>query len=319
MGVLRRRVLKFGGTSVGQAAPLRSALAIVAAAAAERPVVVVVSALSGVTDALEAAVAGAAARRLDANGFVAAVGARHATLLESVASGRPAARARDRRALAARRGFGAARVRRRCGGRDTRRPRQGSGRRRAALGARSSRRASRRSASRRTRWTRRSIVRTDASFAEAHVDLASTRGLARDVLAGFGLAAVPVVTGFIGATEDGRDDAPRPRRVRPHSRDPRLGGGRGARRDLVRRPRRPRAPTRALVPTAATIPWLSYADATALARRGAKVLHPRTLEPLEEAGIPVFVGHTLRPDGPGTWIAAEPVRPLRGGGGRTAA
>ncbi len=63
-----------------------------------------------------------------------------------------------------------------------------------------------------------------------------------------------------------------------------------------------------LVPTAATIPWLSYADATALARRGAKVLHPRTLEPLEDAGIPVFVGHTLRPDGPGTWIAAEPGR-----------
>jgi aspartokinase len=62
-----------------------------------------------------------------------------------------------------------------------------------------------------------------------------------------------------------------------------------------------------VVPTAATIPWLSYADATALARRGVKVLHPRTLEPLADAGIPVFVGHTLRPDGPGTWIAAEPV------------
>jgi aspartokinase len=32
------------------------------------------------------------------------------------------------------------------------------------------------------------------------------------------------------------------------------------------------------------------------------VLHPRTLEPLEGAGIPVFVGNTLRPDRPGTWI-----------------
>ncbi len=32
------------------------------------------------------------------------------------------------------------------------------------------------------------------------------------------------------------------------------------------------------------------------------MLHPRTLEPLEGAGIPVFVGNTLRPGGPGTWI-----------------
>ena len=57
-----------------------------------------------------------------------------------------------------------------------------------------------------------------------------------------------------------------------------------------------------LVPAAGPSPRLSYAEATALARAGAKVLHPRTLEPLEDAGIPVFVGNTLRPDRPGTWI-----------------
>jgi aspartate kinase len=53
---------------------------------------------------------------------------------------------------------------------------------------------------------------------------------------------------------------------------------------------------------ARTIDRLSYAEAAALARAGAKVLHPRTLEPLEDSGIPVFVGNTLRPGGPGTWI-----------------
>jgi aspartokinase/homoserine dehydrogenase 1 len=53
---------------------------------------------------------------------------------------------------------------------------------------------------------------------------------------------------------------------------------------------------------ARTIARLSYAEATSLARAGAKVLHPRTLEPLEGAGIPVFVGNTLRPAAPGTWI-----------------
>ena len=43
--------LKFGGTSLGTAAALRKALDIAEAAARERPVVVVVSALSGVTTA----------------------------------------------------------------------------------------------------------------------------------------------------------------------------------------------------------------------------------------------------------------------------
>ena len=35
-----------------------------------------------------------------------------------------------------------------------------------------------------------------------------------------------------------------------------------------------------LVPTAQTLPRLSYAQASELASGGAKVLHPRTLEPL---------------------------------------
>ena len=52
---------------------------------------------------------------------------------------------------------------------------------------------------------------------------------------------------------------------------------------------------------------LFQGQATALARAGAKVLHPRTLEPLEGAGIPVFVGNTLRPGGPGTWIGPSEV------------
>ena len=57
-----------------------------------------------------------------------------------------------------------------------------------------------------------------------------------------------------------------------------------------------------IVSTARTLPRLSYTEAAELARGGAKVLHPRTLEPLEGAGIPVYVGNTLRPDAPGTWI-----------------
>lgn len=55
-------------------------------------------------------------------------------------------------------------------------------------------------------------------------------------------------------------------------------------------------------PGAPTIDRLSYAEAAALARAGAKMLHPRTLDVLVGTGIPVYVGCTLRPDGPGTWI-----------------
>ena len=84
MGGLKRRVLKFGGTSVGTAAALRSALEIAETAARERPVVIVVSALAGVTNALEAALAGAAASRLDIAGFASAIRDRHLALLAAV-------------------------------------------------------------------------------------------------------------------------------------------------------------------------------------------------------------------------------------------
>ena len=54
------QVMKFGGTSVGDAARIRSAAAIAAEASKERAVVVVVSAMSGVTNTLIAAAGKAA-------------------------------------------------------------------------------------------------------------------------------------------------------------------------------------------------------------------------------------------------------------------
>lgn len=93
VGGRKRRVLKFGGTSVGTAGALRCALGIAETASRERPVVIVVSALAGVTNALEAALSGAAASRLDIAGFAAAIRGRHLALLAAVAQGRPALRA----------------------------------------------------------------------------------------------------------------------------------------------------------------------------------------------------------------------------------
>jgi aspartate kinase/aspartokinase/homoserine dehydrogenase 1 len=44
-----------------------------------------------------------------------------------------------------------------------------------------------------------------------------------------------------------------------------------------------------IVPESKTIPFLTYAEAAELAYFGAKILHPRTVEPLEDVGIPIRV------------------------------
>ena len=57
-----------------------------------------------------------------------------------------------------------------------------------------------------------------------------------------------------------------------------------------------------IVPEARGIDRLSYGEAAEYAFRGANVLHPLALEPLERAGIPARVLCLSEPDAPGTWI-----------------
>jgi aspartate kinase len=57
-----------------------------------------------------------------------------------------------------------------------------------------------------------------------------------------------------------------------------------------------------LVPAARVIPEVSFAEAAELAYFGAKVLHPATIRPAVERGIPVVVLNTLNPAAPGTRI-----------------
>jgi aspartate kinase len=47
---------------------------------------------------------------------------------------------------------------------------------------------------------------------------------------------------------------------------------------------------------------LSYDDALQMAERGAKVVHPRTIQPLQEKNIILRVRNTFRPENPGTRI-----------------
>jgi aspartate kinase len=115
---------------------------------------------------------------------------------------------------------------------------------------------------------------------------------------------VPVVTGFIGATEDGVTTT--------------LGRGGsdysgalvGACLDsdevwiwtdvdgvMSTDPK--------IVPDARTIPTLTTAEVAELAYFGAKVLHPKTIQPLIEAGIPLRTKNTFNPDHPGTLVVKE--------------
>jgi aspartate kinase len=61
-----------------------------------------------------------------------------------------------------------------------------------------------------------------------------------------------------------------------------------------------------IVPEARTLSELSYADAASLAAFGAEVLHPKAISPLVERGIPLRLLNTFRPAHSGTLIVRQP-------------
>jgi len=61
-----------------------------------------------------------------------------------------------------------------------------------------------------------------------------------------------------------------------------------------------------LVPEAQVIPVLSYSEVSELAYFGAKVLHPRTIRPVINRGIPLWVKNTFNPGISGTLIERQP-------------
>ena len=149
------------------------------------------------------------------------------------------------------------------------------------------------------------LIVTDDTFQNAAPILDETRVQAGSRLAPL-LAdgVVPVITGFIGATREGKITT--------------LGRGGsdfsaavlGAALDadevwiwtdvdgvMTANPR--------IVPEAQVIPLLSYGEVGELAYFGAKVLHPRTIRPVVERGIPLWVKNTFNPACPGTRITRE--------------
>ncbi len=64
-----------------------------------------------------------------------------------------------------------------------------------------------------------------------------------------------------------------------------------------------------VVPTARVIPELSYSEVGELAYFGAKILHPKTIRPIIEHGIPLWVKNTFNPAFAGTRVSSEFKRP----------
>jgi len=62
-----------------------------------------------------------------------------------------------------------------------------------------------------------------------------------------------------------------------------------------------------IIPQPRLVPRLSFAEAAELAYFGAKVLHPSTIHPAVERNIPVRILNARKPDGTGTLITADAV------------
>jgi bifunctional aspartokinase / homoserine dehydrogenase 1 len=302
----RLQVMKFGGTSVGDATCIARTAQIVAAAAKQNPCIVVVSAMSGVTNRLiEAAKKAATGDSNEGTSLIKMLREQHATAVESLIKD-----AEVRKCVMQKLDGVLGEAKRLCDGTGLLReltPRtldevSSLGERLSApIVAEAVKALGLRSES----IEATELIVTDAYHggAEPRMDLTRERAQARlKPLLAQGIVAI--VTGFIGATADGKLTT--------------LGRGGsdysatilGAAMDasevviwtdvdgvLTADPR--------LVAEARTIPVISYREAAELAYFGAKVLHPKTLNPVMEAGITVWIRNSFAPERLGTKITPE--------------
>jgi len=150
------------------------------------------------------------------------------------------------------------------------------------------------------------LIVTDDRFGAASPRMEPTRKRIRQFVAPLAEAAtIPVITGYIAATETGVPT------TLGRSGSDQTAAIVGASLDadevwiwtdvdgiLTADPH--------IVAGARTLDELSYDEAANLARFGAEVLHPRTIHPLIESGIPLRIVNSLQSHHPGTRIVAEP-------------
>ncbi|WP_040432972.1 bifunctional aspartate kinase/homoserine dehydrogenase I [Chlorobium ferrooxidans] len=154
----------------------------------------------------------------------------------------------------------------------------------------------------------RKLIVTDANYADARVDAHASELQIRKQFASF--AGVPVVTGFIAAAPDG--SATTIGRGGSDYTASILGAALGAAEICIwtdvdgffsADPKRVR--------DARILPFISYAEAMELSHAGAKVLHPLAVQPAMKAGIPILIKNSFNPSAEGTRIDGAPLSPER--------
>ncbi len=149
------------------------------------------------------------------------------------------------------------------------------------------------------------LVITDDRYMNAHPDFAATTRCTRAVLEPIlAQGQVPVVTGFIGATPEGITTT--------------LGRGGSDYSAGILGAVLPAddvwiwtdvdgvmSADPRLVPEARTIGEITYREIAELAYFGAKVLHPKTIRPVVDAGIGLRICNTFNPLHPGTRLVAD--------------
>ena len=297
------RIMKFGGTSVGDATRIRKVVEIIREAAREADVVVVVSAMGGVTNRLiEAATQAKAGNREAVDTIFEELRERHSAAVNSLIL---SVEMRSRISRELRLVFEEGE--RLCQG--TTLLRELTVRAQDSISSLGERLSAPLVAAALTE----SRVRAEAVEATQLVVTDNCHGCADPLVAPtrqrcecrlrpiLDRGVVPVVTGFIGATEGGTLTT--------------LGRGGsdysatilGAALDadeviiwtdvdglMTADPH--------LVPGATTIPEISYREAAELAHFGAKVLHPKTLRAVTQSGIPLWIRNSFFPERLGTRV-----------------
>ncbi len=302
----RLQVMKFGGTSVGNAECIARAAKIICQGAAQGRCVAVVSAMSGVTNRLiEAAKTAQTGNRSAALAVIQELLTLHETALTTLVNNKDEG-ARVRAKLGAVLAEGS----RFCEG--TALLRELSPRTMDAISSLGERLSAPLVAAAVKELGLKSeaveateLIVTDEFHGGAEPQMEQTRERSQArILPLLENGVVPLVTGFLGATPGGELTT--------------LGRGGsdysatilGAALDadeviiwtdvdgvLTADPR--------LVTEAQTISEISYREAAELAYFGAKVLHPKTLRPVVQAGIPVWIRNSFAPEKPGTKITPE--------------
>ncbi|KAJ9451225.1 Bifunctional aspartokinase/homoserine dehydrogenase [Diplonema papillatum] len=144
-------------------------------------------------------------------------------------------------------------------------------------------------------------VVTDDDFGKAKVELKETLAKLTALTSTWPDASVPVVTGFLGATADGKRTT-----LGRNGSDytaTLIGLGLGASRVIINTdvPGVFTADPK-IVKEAYPVPELSYVEAMELSIYGSRMFHPRTILPLVDQKIPMIIRNTDDPDGLATII-----------------